>query len=143
MENGRPPPGSFASFLLLKVYQICRDNREIIEDTIYFYLQMVILRIVFVRLMNKMEKKREEFFETHRSIRGTKISLALPFFLFQTRRKNSNSKSVRVHTCPRDEGKKCKFRCGGSTPRRGPGCTLSALYKCNMIIYPWKYTIAK
>lgn len=31
----------------------------------------------------------------------------------------------------------------GSTPRRGPGCTLNALYKCNMIIYPWKYTIAK
>lgn len=44
--NDPPSPGSFASFLLLKVYQICRDNREIIEDTIYFYLQMVILRIV-------------------------------------------------------------------------------------------------
>lgn len=46
--------------------------------------------------MNKMEKKREEFFETRRSIRGTKISLALPFFLFQTKRKNSKSMYIRV-----------------------------------------------
>lgn len=88
------PPGSFASFLLLKVYQICRDNRRC--ATIYFYLlkQMVLLRIV----VRSFDKKRGKNFSklVDRSIRGTKISLALPFFLFQTKRKNSKSVYIRV-----------------------------------------------
>lgn len=86
---------------------------------------------------NRGEEK--EFFET-RQIANARFFFSL-FRTKRIRKKKKKKFEERVHTCPREKNVNSDV---GSrfTPRRG-GCTLSALYKCNMIIYPWKYTIAK